>query len=214
MKPINKYLVAAVALTSLAVVRIQANPITGEIWENFPSDVGLSVDGSLANATTLMGLRPADVIFSVNDPINFNTDVGGYTVGGFLGSGGATIIGGADPTPSGNTADNLLFYFSGTVSLVSGQTYHVGHDDGLQLLVGGTMLVDQPGPTSYVDTPYTWTGATGNYSFELAYAEVDGAPGILTIDLPLVTTPDSGSTLALLGGALTLMGTLARRFRK
>jgi len=160
----------------------------------------------------MSGTRSADVTFSVTDPINFNSNVGGYTIGGFLGSGGATILTGSGE--AGNTADNTLYYFSGTVSMVNGQTYNVGHDDGLELMINGSDVINETGPTSYVDTPYTWTGASGNYSFELAYAEVDGAPAILTVSLPLQSVPDSSSTMAMLGGALTVVGTVARRFRK
>jgi hypothetical protein len=214
MKLIRIHLFAAIALASLVSVRVQANTINGEIWENFTTTTG-NENGSLANVTTMQGTRSADVTFSITDPINMAAGYiypAPYTIGGFLGSGGASILTGG--SHAGDDLNNTLFYFTGTVSMVNGQTYHVGHDDGLQLMVGTDLLVDVPGPTAYDLTDYTWTGASGNYSFELAYAEVEGAPAVLALDLPLQSVPDSGSTMAMLGGVLTLMGMGARRFRK
>jgi hypothetical protein len=214
MKSTRIKLLAVGAVATLVTVIAQANTITGSIWENFPTITG-NENGSLANAALMMANGPAAVTFSVTDPINFNSNndpINGYTVGGFLATGGATILTGA--SHSSDNLDNTLFYFTGSVTLVQNQTYVVAHDDGLQLMVGNVLLVDVPGPTAAVNTDYTWAGASGTYSFELAYAEVDGPPAVLSLDLPLQSVPDSGSTVALLGGALTLMGTLASRFRK
>jgi hypothetical protein len=197
-----------VAVASWASGRAQANTITGEIWENFTTTTLGNEAGSLANVATMSGIRSADVTF-VTDQIGFNSALGGYTIGGFLGSGGATILTGAGE--AGNSLDNTLFYFSGLVSMVNGQSYYVNHDDGVELLVNGTDVVNVNDATN---TYYTWTGASGNFNFELAYAEVEGPPGILLTDLPFQSVPDSGSTTAMLGGAVTVVGVVARRFRK
>jgi hypothetical protein len=215
MKLITKNLLAAATVASLVTLGAQANPITGSIWENFPSVTG-NENGSLANAAIMMGNRAADITFSVNSPLTFDsrTAGNGYTIGGFLATGGASGITYGGGTASGDSLDNTLFYFAGVVSMVSGQTFTVTHDDGLQLMIGGVLVVDVPGPTAPDITTYTWTGATGNYDFELAYAEVDGPPGVLETSLPFQSAPDGGSTMALLGGALTMMGVVGRRFRK
>jgi hypothetical protein len=211
----NKITTLGIAAASFAVISLQANPITGSIWENFPAVTG-NEDGSLANVATMMGNRAADITFSVNSPLTFDSrNAGdGYTIGGFLATGGASGITYGGGTASGDSLDNTLFYFAGVVSMVSGEIFTVTHDDGLQLMIGGVLVVDVPGPTAPDVTTYTWAGATGNYDFELAYAEVDGPPGVLETSLPFQSAPDGGSTLALLGGALTLMSTVVRRFRK
>ena len=196
----KKMLSAAIVALSVASVTARANVVTGKIWENAVADVG--TDGSLANAVTLAGVRAADVTFSVNSPLAFDSRGPGgaaafYTVGSFLGTGGATITGGL--SEAGNTLDNTFFYLTGNVTMVNGQSFNVNHDDGLQLKIGGVLVVDVPGPTAPANTPYTWTGLSGTYSFELAYAENSGAPGVLKTDLPLSAVPDGGSTSLLLG---------------
>jgi len=208
MKLCRKPLLAALAVAFLASVRVQANLITGEIWENFTTTTLGNEAGSLANVATLRATRSADVTFGVTAPVvfYFHSDVGGYTVGGFLGSGAATILTGS--SEAGNSLNNTLFYFSGMVSMVNGQTYNVNHDDGVELLINGFDVVSAAGATN---TFFTWTGASGNYNFELAYAEVEGPPGILTMDLPFQGVPDGGSTMAMLGSALTVIGGVARR---
>jgi hypothetical protein len=209
MNSYRKPLLALLAAASWAGAPAQATPITGEIWENFTASTLGDEGGSLANVATLQGIRAADVTFSVAAPINFHSDVGGYSIGGFLGSGGATVLTGAGEM--GNSLDNTLFYFSGMVAMVNGQSYNIDHDDGVELAINGSDVINANAATN---TFFTWTGASGNYNCELAYAEVEGPPGTLDTDLPFQGVPDSGNTMAMLGGALTVMGAVARRFRK
>jgi hypothetical protein len=211
----QKIIMTLLASAGLAsVTAVQGALVTGSIWENV-NTVAPTIDlnGTLANAATLIGGRAADVTFNVNSPITFSSIVGGYTIGGFLGSGGAIITGGADATPAGNTLNNTFFYFTGQVTVQNGQSFNVTHDDGLQLQIGNTLVVDVPGPTAPITTPYTWTGASGTYNFELAYAENSGAPGVLDIQLPLAAVPEPGTVAA---GAMLLLPlglSAVRRFR-
>ena len=205
MKYYLQYLWVAAAVAAWGGVPAQANTITGEIWENFTTTTLGNEQGTFANVATLSGARSADVTFSLTGPINFSSVVGGYTIGGFLGSGGATIVTGSGQ--AGNNLDNTLFYFSGMLSMVHGETYDLSHDDGAELSINGSDVVNSSIAT---DSFYTWTGASGNYNFQLAYAEVEGPPGILTMH----SVPDGGSTMAMLGGVLTVMGGVARRIRK
>ena len=205
MKSNCRYYLAAVAVASLATVCAQANPITGSIYENDPTGATDATPGNVPAG-------PANVTFTTDDPINFSSG-GLYTIGEFLASGnGSTILTGAGEL--GNTLDNCLFNFVGDVTVTSGQTFTVGHDDGLTLIINGLTVISAPGPTSFDNTSETYTGPSGTFPFQLVYGECCGAPGDLSISLPLSNVPDGGSTLALLGGALTLVGTGARRFRK
>jgi len=167
---------AAVLLTMVSVGgSAYANVATGSIWENDSTGAG---DATPANVP---GTTP-DVTFSVTTPIDF-TSGSLYTIGEFLSSGGATVLTGASQL--GNTLDNTIFNFTGNVSVTTGQTFTVGHDDGLTLVIGGLHVIDEPGPTGFVTTTETYTGPSGTLPFQLVYGECCGAPGDLSISLPL-----------------------------
>jgi hypothetical protein len=144
-----------------------------------------------------------DVTFSVPSPMNtactgvfsgdtlcFNSNAAanGYTLGGFLTTSGATILtvkSGVDPSTA--NLNNTVFEFTGTVTVTSGQTsFTVNHDDGLQLQIGGTLVVDQPGPTPPVTQTFIYSGQqSGNLPFDLVYGECCGPPAVLATSLPL-----------------------------
>ena len=219
MKSSNKIILAAFATVSLVTLGVRANTITGKIWEGAPGQIGAGgLDGSLANAAIMLGINPSgDVTFTVDTPINFDSRGSGgnaafYSISQFLNTGSATILTGAGE--AGNTVNDTLFYFTGLVTVVNGQTFTVTHDDGLQLDIGGILVIDEPGPTAPAITTRTYTGPSGSFPFELAYAENSGPPGVLQIDLPFSNVPDGGTTLALLGGALTGLGILRRKLGK
>jgi hypothetical protein len=167
---------AAVLLTALSVAgSASANVATGSIWEN--DSTGAS-DATPANVPS----TTPDVTFSVTTPIDF-TSGSLYTIGEFLSSGGASVLTGAGEL--GNTLDNTIFNFTGNVSVTTGETFTVGHDDGLTLVIGGLHVIDEPGPTGFVTTTETYTGPSGTLPFQLVYGECCGAPGDLSISLPL-----------------------------
>jgi hypothetical protein len=205
MKSTRIKLLALAAVATLVTVGAQANPITGSMWFVSQADAGAATIATAAAQGT------PDVTFNVN-AVNFASG-SLYTVGEFLASSGATGITGSAGSLAA-TLDGTLFDFKGQVSMINGETFNVQHDDGLTLVINGVTVVNAPGPTSSIPTPYTWGGLTGTYNFELVYGECCGAPAVLLTDLPLQNAPDGGSTMALLGGALTMMGVVARRFRK
>jgi hypothetical protein len=188
--------ITALSLMCAVSSNAMANVISGEAWM---VSSAISNNATIANALSLVGSTTPNVTFDVNSPLNFQAGTGGsaYTIGGFLGSGGATNIvyhGATSSTPF----TNWLVYFTGQVTMTHGQTFDVQHDDGLQLKIGGTMAVDLPGPTGPVVTTYTWAGATGNYAFQLAYGECCTAPAVLATNLPLTNAVPEPSTWAMM----------------
>jgi hypothetical protein len=183
---------AAVLLTAVSVAgSAYANVATGSIWENDSTGAG---DATPANVP---GTTP-DVTFEVTTPIDFSSG-NLYTIGEFLSSGAATVLTGASEL--GNTLDNTIFNFTGNVSVTHGQTFTVGHDDGLTLVIGALTVIDEPSPTSFVTTVETYTGPTGALPFQLVYGECCGAPADLSISLPLNgATPEPSTWVMLMLG--------------
>jgi hypothetical protein len=206
----KKLLIMALAVASLATLTASANTISGNLWH---VSEAISQNATFANVP---GTTPY-VTFSVNSPFNFSGS--SVTVGTWLGSSGAFNIventAGTLASLMDDGSQGTLLDFVGFVSVVNGQTFTVTHDDGLQLQIGGLLVINAPGPTAPVITTVTYTGPTGNLPFELVYGECCGGPAQLQIDLPLSTTvPDGGSTLAMLAGAFGMIGAVSRRFRK
>src|ERR1700727_295339 len=149
---------AAVLLTAVSVAAsAYANVATDSIWENDSTGAG---DATPANVP---GTTP-DVTFEVTTPIDFSSG-NLYTIGEFLSSGAATVLTGASEL--GNTLDNTMLNFSGTVSVTHGQTVTVGHADGLTLVIGALTVIAEPSRSSFVTTVARYTGPTCTLPFQL-----------------------------------------------
>jgi hypothetical protein len=96
------------------------------------------------------------------------------------------------------------------VSVTTGETFTVGHDDGLTLTIGTDTVISEPLPTSFVDTIVTYTGPSGNLPFQLVYGECCGAPADLSISLPLNGVPEP-STWAMMALGFAGLGFLGYR---
>jgi hypothetical protein len=165
----------------------------GSIWENQPVISGNATIANIPNTA-------ANVTFTINSPINMqsgNLD----TIGEFLASqpGGFSVQSGAGDL--GNTLNNTFFEFQGTVTVTNGMQFTAGHDDGLQLQIGNVLVINVPGPTSFVTTTVTYNGPSGNLPFILTYGECCGPPADLLINLPLSSAvPEPGTWAMMLLG--------------
>jgi hypothetical protein len=181
-----------------------ASTVIGSIWENDPTGAD---DATPANVPT----TTPNVTFSTTTPINFASG-SLYTIGEFLASGsGSTILTGSSQL--GNTLDNTIFNFVGTVSVTTGETFTAGHDDGLTLVVGGVTVINAPGGTPFSITTQTYTGPTGTFAFQLVYGECCGAPGDLSISLPLQSSPEPYSIFLVGAGLVVLVACFQRKLR-
>jgi hypothetical protein len=188
------------------------NIATGSLW-HVPEAVTLNAVPANIPAT------PPDVTFAVNAPFNFSAT--NATVSAWLATSSAFNIVENTPGTLAGLMDNGVFgsilEFTGSVTVTNGQQFTVTHDDGLTLIIGGTDLGFSPLPTSPIQSIATYTGPSGNFPFQLVYAECCGGPAVLQVDLPFVSTqsvPEGGSTLPLLGGIFSAMALAARKFRK
>ena len=102
------------------------------------------------------------------------------------------------------------------MTVTTGQTFTVTHDDGLTLIIGGVDLGFNPGPTAPVTTTATYTGPSGNLPFQLIYGECCGGPAVLQVDLPFsnTTVPEPGSIVLLGTVLLAGIGALRRKSHK
>jgi len=176
------------ALALFAFTGLAHAAVVGSIYENDPTGAGNAIPGNVPAGTP-------DVTFTVNTPINFQSG-NLYTIGEFLASGGAAVLTGSSQL--GNTLDNTLFNFTGQVTVTNGQTFIAGHDDGLTLIINGITVINDPGPTPFSTTPATYTGPSGTFAFQLVYGECCGAPGDLSISLPLTSAVPEPSTWAMM----------------
>lgn len=188
-----------------------ADPVaTGSVWQNasfFPNPL----------PATTSGLGTPAATFDVNG-INFNSNGStDYTIGSFLTSGGNTVSNASGLSGiSTNTLNDTIFEFKGFTELTAGQTYEVTHDDGAILYFDGSSTnvlgASSGNPTSAEASSFS-VGTTGLYSFDLLYAEVNGAPAVLTTDMTLASapTPEPSSFILLGSGLLAAAGAIRRR---
>jgi PEP-CTERM motif-containing protein len=202
-------LVGALILAGTGVGPAQANTITGELWH---VSEATSLNAIPANVPVTL----ADVTFDVDSPFNFTGT--GVTVGTWLSSSAAFNIientAGTLASLMDDGTNGTLVNFTGFVTVTTGETFTVTHDDGLTLIIGGTDLGFNPGPTAPITSTATYPGPSGTFAFQLVYGECCGGPAVLQVDLPLSNTPSvpEPSSFLLLGSSL--VGLAAWRLKK
>jgi hypothetical protein len=203
-------LAAGVALAGAGMA--QANTVSGNLWRVPEATAQNAVPANIPATIP-------DVVFDVDSPLNFGSvDLGrNSTIGTWLENAGATHIientSGTLDAPMDNGTQGTLLEFSGTVTVTSGQTFTVAHDDGVTLLIDGQDIGLSSGPTSPVTSTATYTGPTGTVPFQLVYAECCGGEAVLQVNLPFTSAVPEPETYAMFMAGLGLMGFLARRRR-
>jgi len=172
--------ILAVAATgaALALAGSASAAITVSIYHTDPNAVAAAADATIAQAAGMV----ADATVNVS-AIDF-TDAPGndsntFTIGDFLNN-----PAGLSSTVANLKLNDTYFLFTGSTFLNAGMnSFVVPHDDGLQLNFPGltpSLVIDQPGPTSPVDTPFNVNApVAGLYSFQLSYGETHGGPAVL-----------------------------------
>jgi hypothetical protein len=171
----HKILIGAAAAAALFSAGAANAGINVSIWVD---QTAAANDATLAQAAALGAPSATTTVGALNFSTS-NSDA--TTIDQFLG----TSLGGA---VGGHLLDNTYFLFTGSTFLNAGDnSFVVPHDDGLQLNIDGltpSLVVDAPGPTAEVDTPFTVNApAAGLYTFELSYGECCGGPAVIRFDV-------------------------------
>jgi hypothetical protein len=179
---------AAFALLAVSGIA-HASTVNVSIWENNSSlPIPADVPGTAADITGTM---------TSNIMLDSRLVGNGYTIGGFLGSGGATFTSLTGASQLGNTVDNTLWNITGSITVTNGESFTALHDDGLDFLINGTNLINASNPTAPATSTGTWTGLAGTYNFQLIYSEVQGPPAVLEMNVSGVPEPSTWAMMIL-----------------
>ena len=216
---------------------VNATVYESDTFFGFPVMNDLDFLGNLSEALPTAGIA-AQESFTVsnNDPNDlFSFYLGAQSqdidLSGFL-TAGQGVVGGTDGNSvaasstgtlvlGGNSIDNDVFDFTGQTFLVAGTTYSFYSDDGMYLClstttsnclgVAGDTVISAGGAESATEHTFT-VSTTGDYDFNLLYAETDGAPAELEGNLGTLSPAPEPSGLVLLGsGILAAAGMVRRR---
>jgi hypothetical protein len=216
MKKLQLIKVLCTAGALVAAVTTAQATVIGSLWENTTAWTATSY--YVPSGTPNVTFSAPGVNFSSFGPGLLTGNVSAdYTVGPWLGTGGATGVSYAGGAASSDSMDNTIVQLTGSLYLSAGaNSFNITHDDGININISGLgNVLNDTGPTAPVTTPFTVTAATaGTYNFTVDYQEIDGPPAVLMWTYPTggsVGVPDSGSTIMLLGAALSAITLLRRK---
>jgi hypothetical protein len=166
----RRLLLGLVASTALFTAGAASAALNVSVWvdQQFTAE-----HATFANVAAL-GAADATTTLPFLDFDTNNSSV--TTIDQFLGSSIGGLIG-------NHALNNSVFLFTGSLFLNAGNNaFVVPHDDGLQLNIDGIgLVVDEPGPTGEVDTPFNVDGGPsgGNHNFQVVYGECCGGPAVI-----------------------------------
>jgi hypothetical protein len=211
LKNLSKWSVRIIAV--LALLAATAGPaqaqISGTVYENTLAAQNAVVGADTSDSTGSAHFTTSSINYSESGPPG--------TVAAFLNNPTFTgATGSFDPNaqvtgPVNGTGTYIVL--TGTLHLNAGaNNFSITHDDGVQFQINGTNVISSPGPTPSEVSNGSYTAASaGNYSFTLAYGEVNGLPAVLQTTLPLAAVPEP-STMAIAG--LGAIGFIAYGLRR
>ena len=195
------------ALSVLAGGMAFANTFTGTVYSTaaYPAPLNPSQTPGTTPGTTTYGSFTVNQIEFNGGPLSTSPS---YTIGGFLNSNGSVAVLGPGLNPA-MSLDNIELQIMGSQYFAAG-SYTITHDDGTILYLNGssTCTICAGSPTTAEDSTFN-IATSGVYSFDLLYAEVNGAPAVL--DFPATVTPEPSSFVLLGSGLMSVAGLVRRR---
>ena len=216
----------------IAVLSVQAGPLAGKVWLNVPevwlnppleppNPEGYIAINPLPSATFGVQLPPAAgatlFLFSEGNPPTHAAELDD-----FLRSRLMTIIPGADYVARmhdwigwctlcgqpGGLLYGSIFTFEGSSRLLQGHSYFFDHDDGVMLIINGSLMPGlSPGLHHYNEREwFTWTNPDADVNIQLIYTQIGLPSAALQTD---IFTPEPAAWL-LVGCGLALFA-LRRR---